>query len=151
MSAIINYFDEEYDININIKLNKKNNMQVVDKKMMNRIIENINDRIYKTYLEDFPLDTMDFTNIRTEDELNIIENCIKIMNNNYKNKYPKKIIYTTIIFYYYSVNVLEYYLKIYTKHYIIKKDRDELIKLVFIVATSNDEWASQIRRLVYKF
>ena len=37
------------------------------------------------------------------------------------------------------------------KHYIVKKDRVKFSKLVFSIVTSDEEWASKIRRLVYNF
>lgn len=125
---------------------------IVNKDMMTRIIALMNVRIIQSYKVGYAhSDRIDFLETRSEHELNIIEKCIQIMKTHYGKKYPKKIIYTSIIYYYYSVNVLEYYLKIFIKHYIIKKDRDEMERLILAITSSDELWASQIRRLVYNF
>ena len=93
-------------------------------------------------------DEVDFVECNQQ-ELDTIMNCIKIVQKQFLELYSKETIYYTIIAYYYSIVVLEYYFNINecceTLH---KKHSNDYNKIVFEIMTNDDEWASNLRRSI---
>lgn len=123
----------------------------INVKLLNRIIHKFTERITTIYSKHFRIDAHDFNSTRSQSEINIIINCIHLMENNLAERYSKKIIYTVIMFFYYSTNVLEYYVSLNSKHFIVKQNRVEFKELLLKIMASDEQWCSNIRRLIYNF
>lgn len=114
------------------------------KYLANEVITEIEDY----YITNFPEDlTTDFNPLRNENEYEILKKCIKLM----PYKKNKRVSYIAVISFYYLVVVSEYYVQLYLDNLVKKSDREEYLKIFMELSFSDEEWASKIRRIVYKF
>jgi hypothetical protein len=114
------------------------------KNLVNEVITEIEDY----YIINFPEDlTTDFNPLRNENEYEILKKCIKLM----PYKKNKRVSYIAVISFYYLVVVSEYYVQLYLDNLVKKSDREEYLKIFMELSFSDEEWASKIRRIVYKF
>jgi hypothetical protein len=112
--------------------------------LVNEVITEIEDYYIVNYPEDL---TTDFNPLRNENEYEILQKCIKLV----PHRKNKRISYLAVISFYYLVVVSEYYVQLSLENIIRKSDRKEYYEIFMKLSCSNEEWASKIRRLVYKF
>jgi hypothetical protein len=114
------------------------------KYLANEVITEIEDY----YIINFPEDlTTDFNPLRNENEYEILQKCIKIM----PHRKNKRVSHLAVISFYYLVVVSEYYVQMSPEKFIRKSDKEEYYEIFIKLSCSNEEWASKIRRIVYKF
>ena len=124
-----------------------------NEQLFNELIASINSCTEKYYKNNFPYDKQDFTKCCTEEEKDILKKCIQILQSesNFKSN-KEEDVYLGLIQYYYSSIVLEYYVLTETNDYkcftLMNKTYPGAVKVRDAITTSNDPWASKIRRLI---
>jgi hypothetical protein len=114
------------------------------KNLVNEVITEIEDY----YIINFPEDlTTDFNPLRNENEYEILKKCIKLM----PYRKNKRVANLAVISFYYLVVVSEYYVQLSLENLVKKSDRKEYYEIFMKLSFSDEEWASKIRRIVYKF
>ena len=114
------------------------------KNLVNEVITEIEDY----YIINFPEDlTTDFNPLRNENEYEILKKCIKLM----PYRKNKRVANLAVISFYYLVVVSEYYVQLSLENLIRKSDRKEYYEIFMKLSFSDEEWASKIRRIIYKF
>ncbi len=113
------------------------------KQLDGKVVTEIED-YYKKYL--CPTDVTDFNSSRSENEFEILNRCINLIPYDRNNKISQ----LAVISFYYLVVVSEYYVYIHPINIIGKKEMKEYNTIIMEISCSNEEWASKIRRLVYK-
>jgi hypothetical protein len=114
------------------------------KNLVNEVITEIEDY----YIINFPEDlTTDFNPLRNENEYEILKKCIKLM----PYRKNKRVSNLAVISFYYLVVVSEYYVQLSLENLVKKSDRKEYYEIFMKLSCSNEEWASKIRRIIYKF
>ena len=103
-------------------------------------------KYYETNYDDDSSSDFDFELVDHE----LIRKCISLLPK-YKGKIQQRILYLAVISFYYLVVVSEYYVRINPRNIIDDRDYDEYHKMFMKLTCSNEEWASKIRRLVYRF
>ena len=108
------------------------------------IVVNEIERYYKYY---FPKDFKDFNSSISEDNFKILQKCIKLIPHDRNTRVSK----LALISFYYLVVVSEYYVKINPANINCSYELEEYNRMFMELSFSNEEWASNVRRLVYKF
>ena len=108
------------------------------------IVVNEIERYYKYY---FPKDFKDFNSSISEDNFKILQKCIKLIPHVRNTRVSK----LALISFYYLVVVSEYYVKINPANINCSYELEEYNRMFMELSFSNEEWASNVRRLVYKF
>lgn len=131
------------------KTKTQNTMDDFDLPLFESLIRELNLQILIDYHFSWEQkDKVDFTEC-IQEELDTIINCIKIVQKQFLDLYSKETIYYTIIAYYYTIVVLEYYFNINecckTMH---KKYSNDYNKILFEIMTNDNEWASNLRRII---
>jgi hypothetical protein len=102
----------------------------------------------KEYYQQYhwPEDIHDFTETRTEDEYQLIKKCCDLIPNYGK----RSISLIAVLWYYYSVVVLEHYVTIGLRTIVNRKYFHECHEKYMKISCSSEKWASDIRRLILK-
>lgn len=108
------------------------------------IVVNEIERYYKYY---FPKDFKDFNSSISEDNFKILQKCINLIPHDRNTRVSR----LALISFYYLVVVSEYYVKIKPRNINFRYELEEYNRMFMDVSFSNEEWASNVRRLVYKF
>ena len=114
-------------------------------KSLNTTIANKVKKYYQEYC--FPEDIHDFSETRSQDEYLLIKKCCDLIPENG----TKKTSLLAVLWYYYSIVVLEYYVKIGFRQLVSRKDFRECHTKYMQLCCSDEQWASDIRRLILKF
>lgn len=125
-------------------------MNMPMRKKLSYIIEEVETEIEDYYKNNFPNDISDFNKLTSEQEIDILTKCIELIPR-CKSKRKERISYLAVVSFYYLVVASEYYVYINPSNILGETDIDDYVKIFFRVSSSNEEWASKIRRLVYKF
>ena len=108
------------------------------------IVVNEIKRYYEYYcLKDFK----DFNPSISEDNFKILQKCINLIPHDRNTRVSR----LAFISFYYLVVVSEYYVKIRPRNINFRYELEEYNRMFMELSFSNEEWASNIRRLVYKF
>ena len=108
------------------------------------IVVNEIERYYEYYC---PKDFKDFNPSISEDNFKILEKCINLIPHDRNTRVSR----LALISFYYLVVVSEYYVKIKPRNINFRYELKEYNRMFMDVSFSNEEWASNVRRLVYKF
>ena len=108
------------------------------------IVVNEIERYYEYY---FPKDFKDFNPSISEDNFKILQKCINLIPHDRNTRVSR----LAFISFYYLVVVSEYYVKIRPRNINFRYELEEYNRMFMDVSFSNEEWASNVRRLVYKF
>lgn len=108
------------------------------------IVVNEIERYYKYY---FPKDFKDFNSSISEYNFKILKKCINLIPHDRNTRVSQ----LAVISFYYLVVVSEYYVKINPANISCSYELEEYNRMFMDVSFSNEEWASNVRRLVYKF
>ena len=114
------------------------------------LIGKIEHEIENYYGVNFPKDIIDFNKLTSECEHNTLRECISLIPK-VKSKKNKQMLQLAVVSFYYLVVASEYYVYINPANIIVDIDLDCYLKMLMKVSSSDEEWASKIRRLVYKF
>lgn len=114
-------------------------------KLLNATVASKVKEYYHEY--QWPTDIHDFTETRSEDEYQLIKKCCDIIPKNGKRITSL----LAVLWYYYSIVVLEYYVKIGLQKIVNSEDFCECHDKYMQLSCSNEKWASDIRRLILKF
>lgn len=114
-------------------------------KLLNNTIASKVKKYYEEY--HWPEDINDFTEIRSEDEYLLIKKCCELI----PKTGTKKTSLFAVLWYYYSIVVLEYYVKIGFRELVSRKHFRECYRKYMLLCCSDEQWASEIRRLILKF
>ena len=98
------------------------------------------------YQYHWPQDIRDFTETRSDDEYQLIKKCCDLIPKNGKRTTSL----LAVLWYYYSIVVLEYYVKLGLPRILNKKDFRECHEKYMQLSCSSEQWASDIRRLIFK-
>jgi hypothetical protein len=109
------------------------------------IVVNEIERYYEYYY--CPKDFKDFNPSISEDNFKILQKCINLIPHDRNTRVSR----LAFISFYYLVVVSEYYVKIRPRNINFRYELEEYNRMFMDVSFSNEEWASNIRRLVYKF
>ena len=122
---------------------------VIDDELLHNSKKIIISEIVNIYRRDFPKDISDFApNINDGRVHDIMIKSIKLLKKNQQN-YDETIIYLTIVIYYYMSITSEYYVSLKLTQFINQRKAKIITKLLFVLASSEDEQISKIRQLVY--
>jgi hypothetical protein len=125
-------------------------MPVLTNSMRKELVELINiivNEIETYYERYFPKDFKDFNPSISEDNFKILKKCIKLIPYDRNTRVSQ----LAVISFYYLVVVSEYYVKINPANINFSYELEEYNRMFMELSFSNEEWASNVRRLVYKF
>lgn len=108
------------------------------------IVVNEIETYYERY---FPKDFKDFNPSISEYNFKILKKCINLIPHDRNTRVSQ----LALISFYYLVVVSEYYVKINPANISCSYELEEYNRMFMDVSFSNEEWASNVRRLVYKF
>jgi hypothetical protein len=98
-------------------------------------------------------DRKDFVECCNSEEIQMLIDVIMKITEN-KPKLEKETIYISVLYYYYSSIVLEYYatnfcpIEIFKKKYYKSMNINEVVALIKEITTSDEEWCSFVRRKI---
>ena len=121
-----------------------------NEELFNKIISSINNCVNRYYKRDYPSDQIEFTPCCTLEEKEVLKKAIGIVKQNVSSLINNGTIYTAVILYYYFSIVLEYYIIIdYDKGDLpCLKTHSDTNKLITQITISDEEWVSEIRKLL---
>jgi hypothetical protein len=108
------------------------------------IVVNEIETYYEIY---FPKDFKDFNPSISKDNFKILKKCINLIPHDRNTRVSQ----LAVISFYYLVVVSEYYVKINPANINFSYELEEYNRIFMELSFSNEEWASNVRRLVYKF
>ena len=126
----------------------------VDNELFNFFTSSLNMYIRREYIMHWNRsDRKDFTECCTSEESQMLIDVIMKITEN-KPNLSKETIYISVLYYYYSSIVLEYYatdfcpIKIFKKIYCKDMNINEVISLIKEITTSDEDWSSFVRRKI---
>lgn len=117
------------------------------KKELIELIDIVVSEIETYYERYFPKDFKDFNPSISQDNFEILKRCIKLIPHDRNTRVSQ----LALISFYYLVVVSEYYVKINPANINCSYELEEYNRIFMELSFSNEEWASNVRRLVYKF
>ena len=112
-----------------------------------QLIKNVINEIITYYEIYFPEDIEDFNPFISKDNFRILIRCINLIPHDRNTRVSQ----LAVISFYYLVVVSEYYVKINPANISFSYELEEYNRMFMELSFSNEEWASNVRRLVYKF
>lgn len=117
------------------------------RKELVELIDIVVNEIETYYERYFPKDFKDFNPSINEDNFKILQKCINLIPHDRNTKVSR----LAFISFYYLVVVSEYYVEINPANINYSYELKEYNRMFMELSFSNEEWASNVRRLVYKF
>ncbi len=117
------------------------------KKKLEELIDIVVNEIETYYERYFPKEFKDFNPSISQDNFEILKKCIKLIPHDRNTRVSQ----LAVVSFYYLVVVSEYYVQINPANINCRYEVEEYNKIFMELSFSNEEWASKIRRLVYKF
>jgi hypothetical protein len=117
------------------------------RKELVELIDIVVNEIETYYERYFPKDFKDFNPSISKDNFKILKKCIELIPYDRNNRVSK----LAVISFYYLVVVSEYYVQINPANINYSYEVEEYNRIFMELSFSSEEWASNVRRLVYKF